>query len=41
MVEAAKVIHLIKNTSGYNDKQYLLKKNEHVVGLKAIPKIYL
>ena len=36
MVEAAKVIHLIKNTSGYNDKQYLLKKNEHVVGLKAI-----
>lgn len=34
MIEVAEIINLIANTSGYNDKQYLLKKNEHVTGLK-------
>lgn len=36
MFEAVKVIALVKNTSSYNDKQYLLKKNENTVGLKEI-----
>lgn len=36
MDEVAKVIHLIKHTPGYNDKQYLLKKNADVPGLKEI-----
>lgn len=36
MYEAAKVIALIKSTPGYNDKQYLLKKNENVPLLKKI-----
>lgn len=36
MIEAAKVISLIQRTPGYNDKQYLLKKNENVQGLKEI-----
>ena len=36
MVEAAHVISLIQRTSGYNDKQYLLKKNERVPDLKEI-----
>lgn len=36
MNEAAKVISLIQRTSSYNDKQYLLKKNENVPGLKEI-----
>ena len=36
MFEAVKVISLVKNTSSYNDKQYLLKKNENTVGLKEI-----
>ena len=38
MNEAAKVISLIQRTSSYNDKQYLLKKNENVPGLKEILK---
>lgn len=38
MIEVAKVIDLISRTSGYNDKQYLLKKNEQVRGLKEILK---
>src|SRR5690606_32650439 len=36
MNEAAKVISLIRRTPSYNDKQYLLKKNENVPGLKEI-----
>ncbi len=36
MINAAKVINLIKHTSSYNDKQYLLKKNSDVQGLKEI-----
>ena len=36
MNEAAKVVSLIQRTSSYNDKQYLLKKNENVPGLKEI-----
>lgn len=36
MIEAAKVISLIQRTPGYNDKQYLLKKNENIHGLKDI-----
>lgn len=36
MNEAAKVISLIQRTSGYNDKQYLLKKNINVPGIKEI-----
>ena len=36
MINAAKVINLIQRTSGYNDKKYLLKKNENVEGLKDI-----
>lgn len=36
MLEAAKVISLIQRTSGYNDKLYLLKKNENVPGVKDI-----
>lgn len=36
MNEAAKVISLIANTNSYLDKQYLLKKNENVPGLKEI-----
>ena len=38
MIEAAKVIVLVSRTSGTNDKQYLLKKNEQVPGLKTILK---
>jgi DNA ligase-1 len=38
MVEVAKVINLIGNTSSSNDKLYLLKKNENVPGLKTILK---
>lgn len=38
MIKVAKVIDLISRTSGYNDKQYLLKKNEQVPGLKEILK---
>jgi len=38
MIEAARVLELVSNTSSYNDKLYLLKKNEHVVGLKEILK---
>lgn len=36
MIEVAKVISLIKKTSGYNDKKYLLKKNADVPGLKEV-----
>lgn len=36
MTEAAKVVHLIRNTSGYLDKLYLLKKNADVPGLREI-----
>lgn len=36
MNEAARVINLIASTSSYLDKQYLLKKNESVPGLKEI-----
>lgn len=36
MIEVAKVIKLIGNTSSSNDKLYLLKKNENVPGLKEI-----
>lgn len=36
MIEAAKVIRLIQQTPGYNDKMYLLKKNESVPHLKEI-----
>jgi len=32
----AKVIDIVGNTPGYNDKLYLLKKNEHVTGLKDV-----
>lgn len=38
MVEAAAVISLIQRVSSYNDKRYLLKKNENVPGLKEILK---
>lgn len=38
MIEVAKVINLIGNTSSSNDKLYLLKKNENVPGLKTILK---
>lgn len=38
MIEVAKVIDLISRTSGYNEKQYLLKKNENLSGLKDILK---
>ena len=36
MIEVAEVIKLIGNTNSINDKLYLLKKNEHVPGLKEI-----
>lgn len=36
MINAAKVIELISNTAGYNDKQFILKKSENVEGLKEI-----
>lgn len=38
MIEVAKVIDLISRTPGYNEKQYLLKKNENLPGLKDILK---
>lgn len=38
MIEVAKVINLIGNTSSSNVKLYLLKKNENVPGLKTILK---
>ena len=36
MLEAAKVISIVKNTASYNDKKYLLKKNENIPELKEI-----
>ena len=36
MINAAKVIELISNTAGYNDKKFILKKSENVEGLKEI-----
>jgi DNA ligase-1 len=36
MINAVNVIELISKTAGYNDKQYILKKNENVKGLKEI-----
>jgi DNA ligase-1 len=36
MIEAAKVIQLVKNTSSRNDKLYLLQRNANVPGLKEI-----
>lgn len=38
MIKVAKIIALISNTSGTNDKLYLLKKNENEPGLKEILK---
>lgn len=38
MIKVAKVIDLVGRTAGYNDKQYLLKKNEQVPGLKEVLK---
>ena len=38
MNEAAKVISIVKNVPGYNDKKYVLKKNENIPGLKEILK---
>lgn len=38
MIEVAKIIDLVSRTPGTNDKQYLLKKNEQVPGLKTILK---
>lgn len=38
MIKVATVIGLVQRTPGYNDKQYLLKKNEQVPGLKKILK---
>lgn len=38
MIKVAQVIDLIGRTSGYNDKQYLLKKNEQLPGLKEVLK---
>lgn len=38
MIEVAKIINLIGNTSGSNDKLYILKKNESLPGLKEILK---
>lgn len=38
MIKVAQVIDLVGRTSGYNDKQYLLKKNEQLAGLKDILK---
>jgi DNA ligase-1 len=38
MREVAKVIAVIGHTSGYNDKLEVLRKNQHVVGLKEILK---
>ena len=34
MNKVASVIELVSNTSSYNDKQFILKKNENVEGLK-------
>lgn len=36
MHNIAEVLALIQNVSSYNDKQYILKKNEHVPGLKEV-----
>lgn len=36
--KVSEVINLIKNTAGYNAKQYLLKKNENLPGLKEVLK---
>lgn len=38
MIKVAEVINLIANVSGYKDKQYILKKNENLEGLKEILK---
>ena len=38
MTKAVQIIELISKTSGYNDKQYILKKSENVKGLKEILK---
>jgi len=38
MDKVAEVIALVKRTGGTNDKQYILKRNEHVPGLKEILK---
>lgn len=38
MNKVASVIELVSNTSSYNDKQFILKKNENVEGLKKILK---
>lgn len=38
MTKAVQIIELISKTSGYNDKQYILKKSENVEGLKEILK---
>ena len=38
MIEVAKVIDLVSRTSSTKDKQYLLKKNEQVPGLKTVLK---
>jgi DNA ligase-1 len=38
MIKAVQIIELISKTAGYNDKQYILKKNENVEGLKEILK---
>lgn len=36
MDKIAKVLQLIQHTASYNDKQYLLKKNEQLPGLKKV-----
>ena len=38
MRNVAKVVDLVRRTPGYNDKQYLLKKNEQLPGLKEVLK---
>lgn len=38
MIEVAKVVDLIRKTSGTNDKMYLLKKNQNVPGFKQAMK---
>lgn len=36
MRSIADILSLIQSVSSYNDKQYILKKNEHVAGLKDV-----
>lgn len=38
MDKVAEVVSLIKNTSSMNDKQYILKRNENLPGLKEVMK---